>query len=377
VIFLRKFYNIFFIILTRLIFLGIFALIAYYIVGIESEKYESNSVVMVKDLSAKPSASALGSMLLGGVGSSEMKDAKLLEVYINSFEMYQKLDREFNLTGYYASKKIDPLQRLYKEHQLIWFTQNSENLLKKYQADLKLIYDEPSATLQILFAHVNATKAKEIVEKIIEYSAQTLNLFEQKNTKIVLKFLEKQEREKYKAFIASLSKLLQYQGKHKTLDPKIDIESKSTILASLEAQLVQKEVDYNSKLQYLNSDSAEMKLMRGNIDYVKKSITKIKRQITGAVGSHKLNVNLSDFRLLESDVEFKKEVYRQVLTKLEETRFTLQQKSKNLIVITPATVAQSYSYPSKIKDIITIYIILFFLSSILKLIITLIREHKD
>ena len=367
----------FLMIFTRLIFLALFVGIAYYIVAIESEKYASNCVVMVKDLSAKPSASALGSMLLGGAGSSEMKDAKLLEIYINSFEMYQKLDREFNLTAYYASKEIDPLHRLYEEHQLIWFEKNSENLLKKYQADLKLIYDEPSATLQIFFAHIDTQKAKKIVEKIIDYSAQTLNLFEQKNTKIVLEFLEKQEREKYREFIASLSKLLKYQGHHKTIDPKVDIESKSTILASLEAQLVQKEVDYNSKLQYLNGSSAEMKLMRGNIDYIKKSIAKIKQQITGVGEKQTLNVDLSDFKLLESEVEFKKEVYRQVLTKLEETKFTIQQKSKNLIVITPATIAQSYSYPNKIEDTLTIYIILFFLYVILKLIITLVREHKD
>jgi len=141
--------------------------------------------------------------------------------------------------------------------------------------------------------------------------------------------------------------------------------------------LVQKEVDYNSKRQYLSNTSPEMKLMQGNIAYIKQSISKIKKQITGGKGTEKLNVDLSDFSLLESKVEFDKEVYRQILIKLEETKFTIQQNSKNLIVISHPNLADSYAYPNKIKDILTIYIVLFFLYSILNLIITLIREHKD
>lgn len=343
---------------------------------VESEKYESSSIIMVKDLSKESSPSALGSLLLSG-SSNEMKDAKLLEVYINSYAMYQKLDRDFNLSSYYASSAIDPLDRLYDETKVSWFKNTQENLLEKYQAHTHVMYDEPSTTLKISFAHTHSQVAKEVVEHIVRYAGETLNLFEKQNTKIVLKFLEKQEKKKYEAFILSSKKLLNYQNKHHTLDPKIDIESKSTILASLEAELVQKEVAYNSKLQYLNALSPEMKLAKGNIKYIRKSISKIKRQITGVKGKQELNVDLSDFTLLQSEVEFNKELYRQVLAKLEETKFSIQQNSKNLIVVTPASMADSYRYPNKIKEILTIYIIIFFLYGIISLIITLIAEHKD
>jgi len=364
--------------LFRLLFLLLLIGVAYYIIEIQSEKYESKTIVMVKDLSQKQVASsALGSLLAGN--SSEMKDAKLVEVYIHSYEMYNYLNKEYNLTAYYASKQIDPLHRLYNttDDYGLPFQLNRENLLEKYRADLSIFYDEASATLKIAFAHVDAKLAQKIVNTIIRHAKETLNLFDKENTQIILKFLKEQEREKYATFMRSLQALLAYQSKHRTIDPKIDIEAKSQILAKLEAELVQKEVDYNSKSQYLSSTSPEMKLLRGEIGYVKASIAKIKKQITGGRGSEKLNVDLSDFSLLESKVEFDKEVYRQILTKLEETKFMIQQKSKNLIVISHPSLPDSYSYPNKIKDILTIYIILFFLYSILSLIVTLIREHKD
>ena len=367
---------IFFKYLLKIFFILLLMVITYYIIEIQSEKYESRGVVMVKDLSQKEvTSSALGSLLSGS--SSEMKDAKLLEVYINSYAMYDYLDKEYNLTNYYISNKIDPLYRLFPLEYKSPFQVNKENLLAKYQADLNIVYDEPSATLEIAFAHVDATLAQKIVHSIIIHSKETLNLFEKENTKIVLRFLKEQEREKYSIFMSSLHTLLAYQSKHRTIDPKIDIESKSSILATLEAQLVGKEVDYNSKRQYLSSSSSEMKLLKGNIAYVKQSISKIKKQITGKKGKKQLNVDLSDFSLLESKVEFNKDVYRQILIKLEETKFSIQQNSKNLIVIAHPTLADSYKYPNKIKNIMTIYIIIFFLYAILNLIITLIREHKD
>jgi len=350
--------------------------VAYYIIEIQSEKYESKTVVMVKNLSQKQVvSSALGSLLAGG--SSEMKDAKLLEVYMNSYEMYDYVDREYNLTAYYSSKQLDPLYRLYTTNYSLPFQLNRKNLLEKYRSDLGIFYDENSATLKIAFAHVDAKLAQKIVNSITLHAKEMLNFFDKENTQIILKFLKEQEREKYSIFMSSLHTLLAYQSKHRTIDPKVDIASKSQILATLEAELVQKEVDYNSKRQYLSDTSPEMRLMQGNIAYVKQSIAKIKKQITGGEGKEKLNVDLSDFSLLESKVEFDKEVYRQILTKLEETKFTIQQNSKNLIVISHPSLADSYTYPNKIKDIITIYIVLFFLYAILSLIITLIREHKD
>jgi len=367
---------VFFKYLLRIFFLLLLIVVAYYVMEIQSEKYESKTVVMVKDLGQKQIASsALGSLLSGS--SSERKDAKLLEVYVNSYEMYDYLDREYSLTAYYSSKQIDPLSRLYATDSTFLFQLNKENLLEKYRSDLKMFYDESSATLEIAFAHVDAALAQKIVNSITLHAKETLNLFDKENTQIILKFLKEQEREKYSTFMRSLHTLLGYQSKHRTINPKVDIASKSQILASLEAELVQKEVDYNSKSQYLSSTSPEMKLMQGNIAYVKQSITKIKKQITGGRGNENLNVDLSDFSLLESKVEFDKEVYRQILIKLEETKFMIQQNSKNLIVISHPSLADSYAYPNKIKDIMTIYIVLFFLYAILNLIITLIREHKD
>ena len=331
---------------------------------------------MIKDLSQKQVSSPLGALLLNS-GSKSMSDAKLLEVYIKSYDMFDILNREFNLTDYYKSDKIDFLHRLRDSTLLPSYLFNMQNVLAKYNRDLSIVFDEASTTTNITFSHANAKAAKNIVNRIIEQSSKILNSFEKKSTEVVLNFLQKQERQKHKLFIESLEKLLAYQNKNSTIDPKVDIEVKNKILAGLESQLIQKNVEYNAKAQYLNKKSAEMKLLKGNINYIKNSIRKIKAEITGNRGKKELNANMSDFTLLKSKMEFNKELYVQTLMKLEETKVLISQNAKNLIVVIKARVADSYSSPNKIKDIFSILIILSFIYGIISLIITIIRDHKD
>ena len=360
----------------RVVFLLLFLFIAYYVFFIETEKYQSRSIVMIKDVSQEQTVSPFGA-LLSNVGSESMRDAKLLEVYLKSNDMYDILEQEFNLSDYYTSNTIDFFHRLSDSFILPSSKINKKNFLSQYNKDLSIFYDEPSSTIKVAFAYANATVAQKIVERMIVQSSATLNRFEKQNTEVVLAFLKKQEREKYNFFITSLKNLLAYQTQHNTIDPKVDIESKSTILAGLESELVQKEVDYNTRLQYLNSSSSEMKLLQGNILFIKKSITKVKNQITGNIGNQDLHVDMSDFELLKNRVEFDKELYRQTLAKLEETKVLVQQNTKNLIVISKAQIADSYTYPNKIKNVFSIFIALLFLYGIATLIFNIIKDHKD
>ena len=351
--------------------------ISGYIFFIDTEKYESFSTVIVKDLSKEQATSPLGAILLA-TGSGTSQDAMLLDVYIKSSDMFKILDKEFKLKEYYISKKIDPYHRLYKDIFVPTRELNSINLLKQYNSDLKLYFDEASSTLLIKFAHADAKIAQKIVESIIKHATVMLNDIDKKSSKIVLDSLKVLEKEKHKVFLASLKKLLLYQNKHNTINPKIDVETKSGILASLEAELIQKRIVYQSKLQYMNKKSPEMKMLKGDLRHIKNSIANIKKEMTGkGKKKEELNKNLADFKLLEGEVEFNREIYKQTLMKLEEVSVMVGQNTKNLIIVSAPKIADSYSYPNKFKNIMTTIILLSLLYGVFSLVGSIIRDHKD
>ena len=363
--------------ILRLLFLVLFMGMAYYIVKIETERYESTGIALLKDLGKKQSIDL--SSILTGQGSSTMQDSKILELYIRSHEMFNYIDHDYNLTGHYTSNDLDFVQRLYGETPLPFYKANQKNILEQYNENLKVLYDDPSGTLELTFVHTDPVIAQKILRSIIGRSESIINEFAKENAEIALHFIEKQKEKKRALFVQAIKKLIAYQNRHHTLDPQLDAERKNAILAELEADLVKKEVEYRSKLKSnWNPNGNEMKMLKATIIDTKASIATMKRELSGNNKKDaELNVNIFDFQLLKNEMEFAKEVYRQTLINQEELKIEVAQQSKHLIVVAQPTLADDYSYPNKLWDIFTIMLILFAVYSILIAIIAIIDNHKD
>jgi len=362
--------------LLKLFFTIIFFIGVVYIVLFETERFQSNSVITIRDLSQKQTAGSFDMIL--SQTSPVMQDSKLLELYIRSGDMLDFLDQKFNLSAYYSGDKIDIARRLSKESPLPFNKLTKENLLEQYNKDLFIIYDTPSTALKVGFAHADPAIAQKIVQNINGHSGDALNLLERENAKVALHFLEKQVKESKTTFIDSIKKMIDYQNKHNTIDPNLDVQSKSTILANLESDLIKKTVEYDSGARFMIKNSPEIKTARNTIENLKKEIKKVKKQIAGTGSDRKeLNEAVFDFELLKNDIDFNKEIYRQSLVKLEELRTQVNQNIKNLLVINKPSLAERYTYPDKPKKILTLFIILAFLYGILISIITLLRDHRD
>jgi capsular polysaccharide transport system permease protein len=363
-------------IILRILILISLSFTIYYIYSIESEKYESKSIVLLKDISKKQNIN-VGELLLSGTASNALQDSKILEIYIRSYDMYKQIDGEFNLTGHYTSEELDFLSRLSHNTSLPFKKANKNNLLKMYNENLQVVFDAPSGTLGLTFLHTKPETAQEIMRYIIDRSEYIVNGFEKESTKIALEFIKRQIEEKRREFIDSIRRLIEYQNRHHSIDPSIDVKRKTTILSELEAKLIQTQVDYDSKVRIYNTNSREIKILKESIRNIKNSIKRIKEQLSGQKDGQELNVNVFEFELLKSNMEFAKEVYRRTLINQEETKIELAQKSKHLLVIEQPTLADDYTYPNKAFKIITYIIIYMLLYSIIIAIISIIQNHRD
>ena len=359
----------------KLFFTAIFFIIAGYIIYVETERYESSSIILLKDLSEKQQMD-LSSALLGQT-SSTMQDSKVIELYMRSSEMYNHINDKHHLSEHYISEELDEVQRLYTETVIQYYYASKKNLLEKYNDDLSIIYDEPSGTISLAFIHTDPTIAKKILEDIITHSDDIINSFSQENAEVGLAFITQQRKENKELFTDAIKALIKYQNDHGTIDPNLDVERKSMILATLETDFIKSEVDYNSKLKTWNPNGKEMKMLKETIVNIKKSIKRVKRELAGESHGSELNTNVFDFELLKSEMEFSKEVYRQTLINQEQLKTEVRQNAKHLIVVSKPKVSGTYTYPDVIWDIFTWAIILFFLYSILSIIIMIIRDHKD
>ncbi|AKF24124.1 hypothetical protein YH65_00915 [Sulfurovum lithotrophicum] len=359
----------------KLFFLVLFIMISIYIVYIETERYESTSIVRLYDLSQKQQLDLSSAML--GEPSDDTQDSAIIELYIRSNEMYEYLDKKYHLSQYYTSETVDFIHRLYKDTPIPYYYAGKKNLLERYNSDLEVIYDETSGTISLAFAHADPVKSKQILDSIITHSDEVINKFFQENAILGLRFIIQQSKQNKASFVKAIKALIKFQNEHGTIDPNIDVERKTTILATLETDLVKSEVDYSSKLRTWNPNGTEMKMLKETIDNLKKSIRKIKKELAGATKLNELNTNVFEYELLKSEMDFSKQVYQQSLMTLEELKTEVSQTAKHLVVISSPRVADTYTYPDVIWDLFTTLVILLLLYFILMAILMIINDHKD
>ena len=345
------------------IFLFPFLGFSYYIIFLQTELYESKTTVLIKDVKAgKSQADMLSAMI--PTASSNMQDSKLIEKYIYSVEMFEQVDETFSLKMHYMGRDLDFLERVYYK------------ILEIYNNRLIISYDELSSTLDITFLHTSPKQAQEILHFITIQAENKLNIYDKESGNEFLDYIKSQEKKNKKILVESIETLLEYQNSHRTIDPSIDIKSKSGILSHLETRLVQKEIEYDNLKSYMNPRNIEVKRLRAEIIILKKKKNDLRSQLSGA-SEEELNEDLFEFEMLRSDVEFNRERYKQTLIQLDMAMIQSTQNAKNLVVITRPTLSIDYSHPDKGQNIITLFMVLFMIYGIISMIYSIIKDHKD
>ena len=362
------------------LFALIFLLGSFYIVFQKTEKYQSDSIVSIRDLSGKQNISSIGSVLLGQGDISTKQDSELLILYVQSHEMYDRLDQEFNLTAYYSGPEIDFAQRLYPESRIPFLVRTRENLIRQYHNDLTAIYDDLSGTLHLSFFHADPIQAQRITRRIVQSATDAINRFDKENAAILVEFLQKQEQKYKRYYMESIKKIIAFQNRAGLIDPQINIKANSELLAQLESERIKAEVDYQSKRVRLTPHSPVIKALKKQIEELDRKIRHLRATLAGdqpTSDKERLNKDQFVYETLKKELEFNTELYKQTLFKLEDARISASLNAKNLITISAPSLPQQYSRPNKVREVLSLGIILLFLYGIIRTSLLLLREHKD
>jgi len=354
---------------SKIVFLIIFILLSIYFLFIKAELYESQSALIVRDLSSSSSASSIGLKLLGVGSSSQLQDSMVVQEFLESLDMFLILDKKFGLIQHYKSDKIDFIERLESDATM-------EKALKFYQKRLKVHYDETSGILHIAYAYTDAKTTQKILEFMINQVEHEINEFNRKKAKKQLAFIELEYKKSKEKMLESAAALQKYQNEHLLLDPETQATSSTALIASLESTLSQKKIEYQTKSTYLNSDNYELLRLKSEIKEIKNSLSNIKKGLTGK-SKNRLNKILFEYDRLKMQLEFNTEVYKNTLLQLETTKLDILKKAKTLSLISKPNLPDGYTYPNKPRVFITIVIAMLLLYGIFEMLLAIIKDHKE
>jgi capsular polysaccharide transport system permease protein len=350
------------------IFILFLALSIIYIGFIKTSFYESRASITIKNIDDNSSANSLLG-LVSGKSSNTSEDAMILQEYLKSYEVYDKLDKKFNLSEYYASSDIDFLQRM---NQMDTY----EDYLIFYNKQLQITYDEISNITIIKFVHIDANIAQEIVKFLISEAEKKLNEYNKRTASKQLHFVINETNKQKVILEESIKVLSEYQDEEKTINPNSQVETNVSLLSSLKVKLVESKANLEKISKYLTDTSFEIIDLKREISETESSISQIQKEQSGE-GKKTLNKSIFEFEKLKTQVDLNTELYKQALLQEQTSRVEVNKENKTLQILVNASLGQSYSEPRRMREILTVFLVLSLLYGILSMINAIIKDHKE
>lgn len=346
------------------------AFIVFYLLTFAQDRYVTNSTIVVKQVAEVNNQNNTGLGALLGVSSTSNEDAQFLKAYIQSRDLIEKLDKQFDLRKAFIGNNTDPIFEL-KENA------SKEELVEYYNKRVRVDLNEMTMLLTVTTEGFTPEFSLKLNQAILKESELFINEVSQRVARDQLKFAREQLSEALSNLSQSREDLIAYQNQNQLFDPQAQAMAIAQIVNTLESNIAQLRTEERTLLSYLNPTAPQVIALRSQIDAVQKQIEDEKAKLTSPNNSEKLNRSAVDFEGLKAQVEFNTDLYKLALASLEKARLEAVRKLKNVVVITSPQLAQDALYPRVGYIIFSAFLLLNILFGIVMLVRSVIREHKE
>nr|WP_279061946.1 capsule biosynthesis protein [Campylobacter lanienae] len=347
----------------------IMIVVIFYYTFIAADRYVSNVSLSVKSTDGSSPVSLSGIESLVGVASSSTEDIKLLQEYIKSFDMLQKLDEKINLRSLYEKQKLDLFFRIYS-------STSKESYLKYYRDRIHILFDDTTGLLNVAVEGFSPEDARNISAAILEECERFINEISHNIAREQLRFAQGELESAKQKYKDAKNELLAFQNEYGVFDPQSLAKTKAGFITEIELQISKKETELNTMRSYLNDNAPEIVALKAELRAHKEQLEKERRKVASNASQDKLNDVVAQFEALYLNLSFAEDVYKTAITAVETTRIEIGRKAKQVVVIQSPYVPDSAAYPNKMYNIITIFVILTLIFGVVRLVRAIIDEHR-
>nr|WP_141031637.1 capsule biosynthesis protein [Campylobacter lanienae] len=343
--------------------------VIFYYTFIAADRYVSEVSLSVKSTDGSSPISLSGIESLVGVASSSTEDIKLLQEYIKSFDMLQKLDEKINLRSLYEKQKLDLFFRIYS-------STSKESYLKYYRDRIHILFDDTTGLLNVAVEGFSPEDARNISAAILEECERFINEISHNIAREQLRFAQGELESAKQKYKDAKNELLAFQNEYGVFDPQSLAKTKAGFITEIELQISKKETELNTMRSYLNDNAPEIVALKAELRAHKEQLEKERRKVASNASQDKLNDVVAQFEALYLNLSFAEDVYKTAITAVETTRIEIGRKAKQVVVIQSPYVPDSAAYPKKMYNIITIFVILTLIFGVVRLVRAIIDEHR-
>ena len=342
-------------------------LVIFYYWVVASPRYVSETQFMVKQANSTESPFS-GLAAIGSI-SGTMRDALVLKKYIESREMAVALDEAVSLKAHYERDDFDLISRLASDSTI-------EEYVEFYQNHISVLHDELSDVLYVEVQTYEANYSLQVAQALLKLSENFINELGSKMAQEQVGYAQKEVERSYGELKKFQSDLVNFQDKFKLYNPEQQGGALVGAINELESEIIRQQTELKSLLAFMRDDAAEVKAKKIRINSLERQLAEEKNRLTNQDQQSLNKINV-DFQEIKLNAELASDLYKTSLVGLETVRSEAYRKLKHLLVIENPALAQEDRYPRRIYNIITWFVCLVLLYLVARLILAIVKEHKE
>ncbi|QIV96511.1 capsular polysaccharide transport system permease protein [Allofrancisella inopinata] len=348
-------------------------ILAFYYLLIATPRYESSAIVSLRQNDSASMVDSSISSFFGGT-SPNTSNSYLLIDYMLSPEMLDLLQKDINIKSFYQNRNIDFISRLSS-------SADKQNFLDYYDSMLQLNYNPESNAIAINAQGYTPEQAQNILKEIVKNSQKAIDYITQTLAKNRMDFSKEQLEIVKKQALDAQQELINFQHNKGIVDPEGSFATKSSVVSELQGKLSEAETRLTSTKLYLNEESAEVKSIEQEIQAIKTQLVKERAEFLNEksdIDQSEAGIKdlVSDYQWLKLNAEFKMAEYKAALQAFEASKIDTSRQQSFLVEVMKPTLPDTPKYPRTWYSLMTIFIILSAMYGILRMIVTIILEHR-
>lgn len=342
---------------------------AIYFTLIASDRYVSGAGFAVRSMDSGGSIDMLGAFTgLASTGSTT-SDSYIVLKYLESRDLLDQLQQDFDFRAAYSNKKIDILSRLDS-------TLDIEKVVEYWKDRIHTSFDSTSGIIAFEVEAFSATEAQRVAQFVLGYTQSLINRLSEKARQDSVRFATSEVKRAETRLRDALQELRQFREQNKSIDPAASAKVQIELIGELEKQLLEIEARMSALGKTVDRNAPSMKALRRQADALKRQIKEKKGGVgTGATSDNALSSLLAAYEGLEVEKEFSQQAYASSLASLENARVQADRQQRYLAVYSRPALPEYPLYPRRILDTFLLFIVLFGIWAILTLIVYSIRDH--
>lgn len=344
-----------------------FAIAVIYFGFIASDRYVSRAELVVKQADQIKMLPDALSML--GLGGNNHQDVLLIQDYLKSADLLNKLDKELGLKAHYQSHKVDYFSRLPDNV-------SREEFLKYYREHLTLRMDDISGVLTIELQAFDPAYGQKVVGVMLKESDRFINKLGHQVALEQLAFVEKEVDRAYQRLQIEKAKMLDFQNTHQLISPESTSTARMGVVSQIEAQLAQQQAQLKQLQSYMKATAPAVVSVQARVDALTEQLAQEQARLTGA-DKNAMNEVTASYMDVQTQATLAADLYKTGLISLEQARIEAYRKLKHLLVISQPTLAEDAEYPRRLYNLATIGVLLCLLYGLIVMGLATLREHQD